>query len=73
MKSVGRIGYRCRKDRSELDVERIDLNKYNLSEDLAHDRLEWWIGIHVADPNVVGTRFWRWWWWSNLTASPVYR
>lgn len=27
----------------------------NLFEDLAQDRLEWRIIIHVADPRIVGT------------------
>ena len=40
-----------------MEVVRIDLQKCNLFEDLAHDRLEWRNKIHVADPNIVETRF----------------
>ena len=39
-----------------MEVVTINSKKCNLSEDLAHDRLEWRNIIHVADPNTVGTR-----------------
>ena len=39
-----------------MDVVKIDLKKYNLLEDLAHDRLEWRNRVHVADPNLARTR-----------------
>ena len=41
-----------------VDVKKIDLKKCNLYEDLAYDRSEWRNKIHVADPNIVGTRLW---------------
>ena len=39
-----------------MEVVKIDLNKCNLSEDLARDKFEWRNKTHVADPNIVGTR-----------------
>lgn len=43
--------------RTWTEVERIDLNNCNLSEDLAKDRLEWQNIIHVPDLNIVGGNF----------------
>ena len=40
--------------RTWIEVGKKDL-KYNLFEDLAHDKSEWRNIIHVADPNIVGT------------------
>ena len=37
-----------------MEVVWIDMEKCNLSEDLAQDRLEWRNRIHVANPNIVG-------------------
>ena len=39
-----------------MKVIRIDLKKGNLSKDLTSSRLEWTNIIHVADPNIDGTR-----------------
>ena len=40
-----------------MEVVTIDLKKCNLSRELAPDRLEWRNRIHIANPNIVGTRF----------------
>ena len=42
--------------RTWIEVVRMDLKKWKLYEGLAQDRLEWRNRIHVADPNIVGTR-----------------
>ena len=42
--------------RTWMEVVKINLKKYNLSEDLAEDRLEWRNKLYVTDPNIVGTR-----------------
>ena len=42
--------------RTWIELARIDPKKCNLYEDLVSDRLEWRSKIHVADPNIVGTR-----------------
>ena len=47
---------RGRPKRMWIKVVKIDMKKYNLSENLAQDKLEWRNIIHVADPNIVGTR-----------------
>ena len=47
---------RNRPKRIWMEVVKIDLKKCNLSEDLAQARSEWRNKIHVADPNLVGTR-----------------
>ena len=39
-----------------MEVARINLKKCN-SEGFAQDRLEWRNIIHVAEPNMVATRF----------------
>lgn len=39
-----------------MEVVRIDLNKYNLLEDLAEGRLEWRNRTHVVNPNTIGTK-----------------
>ena len=46
---------RGRPKRMEMDVGKIDPKKYNLCEDLV-DRSKRRNIIHVADPNIVGTR-----------------
>ena len=38
------------------DRSKIDMKKCNFSKDLAQDRSDWRNRIHVADPNIVGTR-----------------
>ena len=47
---------RAKPKRMWMEIVKIDLKKYNLSEDLARDRSEWRNRIHVADPNIVGIR-----------------
>ena len=47
---------RGRVNRMWMRVVKIDLKKCNLSEDLAQDRSEWRNRIHIANPNIVGTR-----------------
>ena len=39
-----------------MEVVGTNMRKRNLSKDLAKDRREWQNIIHVADPNIVGTR-----------------
>ena len=47
---------RGRPKRTYKKIVKIDLNKCNLSKDLAQDRLEWRNKIRVGDPKIVGTR-----------------
>ena len=47
---------RGRLKRMWMEVVKIDMKKYNLSKDLAHDGSEWRNRIHAADSNIVGTR-----------------
>ena len=42
-----------------MEVVKIDMKKYNLSEDLGQDRSEWRNRICAADPNIVGTMLWQ--------------
>ena len=42
--------------RTWMKVVRLHMKKYNLSEDLAQDKPALRNIIHVADPNIVGTR-----------------
>lgn len=37
-------------------MERLDLKRCNLSEDLAQDRLQWRNRIHITDLNIVEIR-----------------
>ena len=55
MKVDGPVRGRSRPKRTWMEIVKIDM-KYGLSEDLAWDRSEWRNRIHVADPNLVGTR-----------------
>lgn len=52
---------RKEKGYAEKDVDRSSKDRhekvYNLTEDLAQDRLEWQNRIHVTDPNKVGRGF----------------
>ena len=43
--------------RTWMEVVKISLKKYNLSDDLAKDRLGWRNRTHVADPTIIGIRF----------------
>ena len=43
-------------NRTRMEAIKIDMNKCNLSKDLAHDRSEWTNRIHIADLNIIATR-----------------
>ena len=47
---------RGRPKKTWMEVVKIDMKKYNLSEDLARDRSKWRNRIRVANSNIVGTR-----------------
>lgn len=44
-------------NRTLMEAIKIDLNKCNLSKDLVQDRSDWINRIHIADLNMVATRF----------------
>ena len=56
MKVDGPPRGRDRPKRMWVEVVKINKKKCRLSKDLAQDRLEWRNKIHIADPNIIGTR-----------------
>lgn len=45
-----------KRGRLKMKVLRRNLTKYNIFQDLAHNKYEWRDKIHVANPNIVEAR-----------------